>query len=77
MALEVIKGQKTTNEIASEYGVHPTQSAQLKKQVLEEVPQMFSGRRKKAEQAEEVYLKGYASVTEANRNLKEYFVLYK
>ncbi len=24
VALEAIKGQKTANEIASEYGVHPT-----------------------------------------------------
>jgi transposase-like protein len=53
VALEAIKGQKTTNEIASEYGVHPTQIAQWKKQVLEELPQLFSSRREKAEQAEE------------------------
>ncbi len=31
VALEVIKGQKTTNEIAAEYGVHPSQIAQWKK----------------------------------------------
>ena len=53
VALEAIKGQKTTNEIASEYGVHPTQIAQWKKQVLEELPQIFSSRREKAEQAKE------------------------
>jgi transposase-like protein len=53
VALEAIKGHKTANEIASEYGVHPTQIAQWKKQVLEEVPQLFSSRREKAEQAEE------------------------
>lgn len=53
VALEAIKGQKTTNEIASEYSVHPTQIAQWKKQVLEELPQIFSSRREKAEQAEE------------------------
>jgi transposase-like protein len=27
VAIEAIKGQKTVNEIASEYGVHPTQIA--------------------------------------------------
>ncbi len=53
VALEAIKGQKTANEIASEYGVHPTQIAHWKKQVLEELPQIFSSRRHKAEQAEE------------------------
>ena len=30
VALEAIKGQKTANEIAAEYGVHPTQIAQWK-----------------------------------------------
>ena len=53
VALEAIKGQKTANEIASEYGVNPTQIAQWKKQVLEELPQIFCRRREKAEQAEE------------------------
>ena len=35
IALEAIKGQKTVNEIASEYGVHPTQIAQQKRQLIE------------------------------------------
>ena len=30
IALEAIKGQKTANEIATEYEVHPTQIAQWK-----------------------------------------------
>jgi transposase-like protein len=34
VALEAIRGHKTTNEIASTYGVHPTQIAQWKKQAL-------------------------------------------
>ncbi len=37
VALEAIKGQKTANEISSEYGVHSTQIAQWKKQVLDEI----------------------------------------
>ena len=45
VALEAIKGQKTTNEIASEYGVHPSQIAQWKKQVLDELPEVFSSQR--------------------------------
>jgi transposase-like protein len=53
VALEAIKGQKTANEIAAEYGVHPTQIAQWKKQVLDELPQVFSQRREKGEKAEE------------------------
>ncbi|SRR5258708_26005813 len=41
VALEAIKGLKTANEIASEYGVHPTQIAHWKKQVLDELPSVF------------------------------------
>jgi putative transposase len=36
-----------------EYGVHPTQIAQWKKQVLEELPEIFSQRRQKGAQQEE------------------------
>jgi putative transposase len=53
VALEAIKGYKTANEIASEYGVHPTQIAQWEKQVLEELPDIFSSRRQKGAQEEE------------------------
>ncbi len=53
VALEAIRGQKTANELASEYGVHPTQIAQWKKQVLEEMPHIFSrqGRREPSDEA--------------------------
>ncbi len=34
VALEAIKNQKTANEIASEYGVHPGLVAKWKKQAL-------------------------------------------
>jgi Transposase len=42
VALEAIRGHKTANEIASMYGVHPTQIAQWKKQVLDALPHFFS-----------------------------------
>ncbi len=54
VALEAIKGQKTANEIASEYGVHPTQIAQWKKQALDELPNVFerpNSERVKSEEA--------------------------
>ena len=35
IALDVIKGHKTVNELATEYEVRPTQINHLKKQVLE------------------------------------------
>ena len=41
-ALEAIKGQRTINEIAADYGVHPNQVAQWKKQVLEQAVTLFA-----------------------------------
>jgi len=46
VALEAIKGERTISEIASECGVHPNQIAKWKKQLLEEVPEIFSKGRK-------------------------------
>jgi len=51
VALEALKGHKTVNQIASEYGVHPNQVSAWKKQLKGELPQIFSPRR--AKQAEE------------------------
>jgi transposase-like protein len=42
VALEAAKGTKTLSELASETGVHPTQSGQWKRQLLEEGAEMFS-----------------------------------
>jgi putative transposase len=53
VALEAIKGQRTANEIASAYGVHPNLVAQWKKQVLEQLPEIFSGGRVRKEQQDE------------------------
>jgi transposase-like protein len=56
VALEAIKGQKTANEIASEYGVHSTQIAQWKKQVLDELPHLFSSRAADKQKSEEALI---------------------
>lgn len=60
VALEAVKGEKTTAQIASEYGVHPNQIGQWKKRLLEELPGLFSDRRKREEkegvaEADELY----------------------
>ena len=47
IAIEAIKGEKTTAEITSTYGVHATQVNAWKKQVLESIPEAFSAKRKK------------------------------
>jgi transposase-like protein len=52
VALEAIKCQKTTNEIAAEYSIHPSQISQWKKQVLDELPNLFSKQEKEREKAE-------------------------
>ena len=41
IALDAIKGQKTVNELATEYEVHPTQINHWKKQALESLPMVF------------------------------------
>jgi len=42
VALEASKGQRTVNELASEYNLHPTQISSWKKQLLEEGASVFS-----------------------------------
>lgn len=60
VALEAVKGEKTLAQIASEYGVHPNQIGPWKKRLLEELPSIFSDRRKREEkegtvEADELY----------------------
>lgn len=45
MALEALKGQKTTQQIAGEYEIHPTQVSDWKRTLLEGVGDAFEGRR--------------------------------
>ncbi len=49
VAIEAIKGEKTINEIASIYEVHPNQVRQWKKQALEQLPQAMADGRTKRE----------------------------
>jgi transposase-like protein len=42
VALEAIKGQRTTSEIAQTFGVHPNLVASWKKHVLELLPELFT-----------------------------------
>ena len=45
VAVEAIKGAKTANQIAQEYGVHPTQVSLWKKELLENAGSLFEGKR--------------------------------
>jgi putative transposase len=49
VALEAIRGERTMAEIAALYGVHPNQIGKWKKQALDELPKIFSGRYEKKE----------------------------
>ena len=41
VAVEAIAGHKTVNQIAAEYGVHPSQVNKWKKQALEQLPEVL------------------------------------
>ncbi len=47
VALEAIKGERTLAELASNYEVHPNQIRQWKQLLLQEIPGIFSDRRRK------------------------------
>ena len=42
VALEAIKGEKTTAQIGSEYGVHPTQVTQWKQELIQRSAEIFA-----------------------------------
>lgn len=43
--LEAIRGQKTINEIAQDYEVHPVQVGQWKKEIQANAKELFEGKR--------------------------------
>jgi putative transposase len=46
IALETLKEEKTVNQLASEYGVHPNVLYRWKKQALENLPKLFEDENK-------------------------------
>ncbi len=53
VVLESLKNEKTIAELASEYGVHPNQITQWRKQVLEDLPSLFTSNQARKEKAQE------------------------
>ena len=53
VALEALKGEKTTSELAGLYEVHPSQIAAWKKRAVEGLAEVFSDRRRRDEKADE------------------------
>ena len=53
VALEAIRGERTTNELAGLYQVHPSQIATWKKQALAGLPELFADGRTRGRGSEE------------------------
>ena len=53
LALQAVKQEKTIAQLSGEFGVHANQIQQWRKQLLEELPRLFSDRRSKQEKNEE------------------------
>ncbi len=56
VALEAVKGQKTLNALATEFGVHPVQIAHGKRQLVEASPATFAGGGGRKERAQEALI---------------------
>ena len=70
VALAAIKGVKTVNEIAQQYGVHPTQVNQWKKELLDNADSVFEKKRgPKAINAESDPDRLYAKIGQLNMEL--------
>ncbi|MCC6422169.1 MAG: transposase [Phycisphaerales bacterium] len=52
VALEAVRGDKTTAQLAGEYEVHANQISQWKKQLMESLPEVF-GRRREWDEADQ------------------------
>ena len=56
VALEAVKGEKTIAQLSSEFGIHGNQIRQWRKQLLEELPCLFSDHRRREEKDREELL---------------------
>lgn len=56
VALEAIKGLKTSAEISSEYSVHPSQIAQWKKELREGLADVFKGKKSAEEKDKDLLI---------------------
>src|SRR5690554_6732987 len=57
IVLELLREEKTLNQIASEYGVHPFQLSQWKKTALEGLPDLFERKERELRKIEKEHQK--------------------
>lgn len=69
VALEAIKAQKTVNEIAGLYGIHPTQVGVWKKQALETLANGFVRGNPKEEEHEKLVAHLYQEIGQLKMEL--------
>lgn len=53
VAIEAIKGERSVNELAGAYQVHPTQIAAWKRRALQSLPEAFADGRRRARDDDE------------------------
>jgi putative transposase len=71
VAVEAIAGHKTINEIATEYGIHPSQVNKWKKQALEQLPDVLSdGRGGNNGRQEEIEARLYQQIGQLTMELE-------
>ena len=71
VALEAIKEQRTMAELASQFGVHPTQISQWKQQLHAGVPDLFgAGRPKREKDGQELQADLYQQIGKLQMELE-------
>jgi putative transposase len=71
VAVEAIAGHKTINEIATEYGIYPSQVNKWKKQALEQLPDVLSdGRGGNNGRQEEIEARLYQQIGQLTMELE-------
>jgi len=53
VALDAVRGDKTTAEVGRKYGIHPNQVARWKSELLDRISEIFEGGRKSVEEKQE------------------------
>lgn len=70
VALEALKGLKTSHELAREYEVHPTQIAQWKRALRDNAGELFQSKRSRGERDREAELaQAYEQIGRLNMEL--------